>query len=287
MNSLYIKNRFISWDFFTALALTVGLYFIVPEQIELAFALDLYVVGITVITMCIFYFLAVLALLVSASDEDFILYLQKQNVYTSVFNTYQYTIFILFLALIYSLIMYGIASYMKYILPGNKQSQFFFLGFLFLFAYAIFTAFESSLDSVHYLKVRVKFMALKRLLLHQRQVNEEEHARADARGEHMVTRGTEGHAESAAALNMNESVFDTGDPRTREALHELASMKVKPLRRHNTGRSKERSIDKPNQNTRPGKKPERNAIARSRGRSPGKKARAVGQKKRAPKGKPG
>ena len=158
-----VKNKFISWDFFISLAITAFLFFIIPDRINLNFAMEMYSVGITMLTMCIFYFLAILALLVSASDEGFILFLKDEGIYLSIFNTYRYTIVVLFVGLMYMLVMYGHASFSKHMMPNvNDQNRYMFLSFLFLFIYAVFTVFESCLDSVNYLKVRVRYLALKR-----------------------------------------------------------------------------------------------------------------------------
>lgn len=157
---MHVKNKFISWDFLCSFSITVYLFFAMPEQVDLRFCVDLYSLAINIILMCIFYFLAMLALLVAASDETFINYLRNQGLRVSVFLTYKYTLIMLFLTLIFTIFHYAWGDYYLKAVPNvTTQSKYFFLTFLALFIYCVFTSFESSLDSINYLKLRVMFMA--------------------------------------------------------------------------------------------------------------------------------
>ena len=159
-----LKNKFISWDFFLTVGVTLILYLVLPRMVPFGFALDLYLVGVSVLSMCIFYFIAFIAVISASSDEEFIHYLRTHQGFVSVFRTYQYTIVVLFVALIFTLVMYGLANFQKYLMPDvATHNRSYFLSFMFFFCYGILTVFEATLDSVSFLKLRVNFIAKKRI----------------------------------------------------------------------------------------------------------------------------
>ncbi len=161
LDAIKIKNRFISWDFMLSLCLAGAVYFVLPDQVPVRFTGTLYAVGISVLCMCIFYFLAVLALLVSSSDEHFLDYLGRQGDFFRVLNTYKYTLVVQFLALIYTLGLFGMVQWIQYVPPqADSQNKWWFLTFVFGLAYGIFMALESSLDSLDFLKKRVSYLSL-------------------------------------------------------------------------------------------------------------------------------
>src|ERR1041384_3873475 len=100
-----IKMLF-GWDLLLATTATVALYVFMPEQISNGFARDLYGVGISVLSIVFSIFVAALAIIMSASDDEFLKFLESDGLYTLLLWGFKFTLFLLFVALMYSLILY-------------------------------------------------------------------------------------------------------------------------------------------------------------------------------------
>jgi len=151
------KDIFWSWDFVFALVLCITSAIIFPKKISNEIAHDIYGVGISVLSIVFSVYFAALAIIMSSSDDSFVLFLEEEEDYTTILNAFRFTIFALFVGLFYSLIVYGITS----ALSGHgckSQTKWFMVLFIGLFSFGLFAAFNSTKDSITYAKLRSRFL---------------------------------------------------------------------------------------------------------------------------------
>jgi len=155
-----IKKIFFSWDFIFAVLLTAGVGFVLPKFIETEFTHDLYGIGINVLSIIFAIYFAALAIITASSDDDFVLFLEEENDFTKLVHSFRFSLSILFISLVYSILIYSFTAFRK----SNDilvECNIFFILFTFLFSYSLFATANSALDSINYAKFRAKFLKLK------------------------------------------------------------------------------------------------------------------------------
>lgn len=154
------KDVFWSWDFLAALGSSLLLAFLVPAGISVSFAKDLFGVGISVLSIVFSVFFAALAIIISASDNDFVVFLEEEGHYTAIIQTFKVSLLALFVALIYSLVLYAFtAAAASAFVQG--QHWLWFCVFVFLFLYGLFSAFNSALDAIRYAQTRASYLSVR------------------------------------------------------------------------------------------------------------------------------
>lgn len=152
-----IKDIIISWDFLIALCILVILWIILPYWVNNQFTITLYEIGISVLSIIFSVFFAALAIIISSSDDDFVRFLEETGDYTAIIDTFKFSLTVLFIALLYSIILTAITSYWINLKLINQQF-YFTVVFSFLFFYGLFATFNSTYDAIVYLKFRTKYL---------------------------------------------------------------------------------------------------------------------------------
>jgi hypothetical protein len=106
-----LKALIISWDFVIAFLSVIITFFLLPEFIIMKFALSFYNVAMTVLSIIFSLFFTAMAIIMSSSDNDFIAFLEEKNSFTELLWSFKVTLFLLFLSLILSIILYTGTSY--------------------------------------------------------------------------------------------------------------------------------------------------------------------------------
>lgn len=154
-----IKDIIISWDFYISFLIAIVLWLIFPFWISNQFTTTLYEIGISVLSIIFSVFFAALAIIISSSDDDFVRFLEETGDYTAIIDTFKFSLSVLFIALLYSIILKAITSYwisLKFI----NQQFYFVVIFGFLFFYGLFATFNSTCDAIVYSKFRTKYLKL-------------------------------------------------------------------------------------------------------------------------------
>lgn len=152
-----IKDIIISWDFILSLATAIVLWIFLPFWISNQFTITLYEIGISVLSIIFSVFFAALAIIISSSDDDFVRFLEETGDYTAIINTFKYSLTVLFIALLYSIILTAITSYWINLELINQQFYFITI-FSFLFFYGLFATFNSTYDAIVYSKFRTRYL---------------------------------------------------------------------------------------------------------------------------------
>lgn len=157
------KEIIISWDIFIALVLSVLSYFFFPDFVSMKFTIEVYGVGISVLSIIFSLFFAALAILMSSSDNDFIVFLEEENDYSDLLSSFKFTVMLLFLSLVYGLILY-IGTYYYIIQKAKSYDQHISLLviFIFLFSYSLLASIFSVNDSLKFSEFRARFLKSKK-----------------------------------------------------------------------------------------------------------------------------
>lgn len=156
-----LKDFFLAWDFLTAFPISVFISYLLPYWVVNDFAHDLFGIGISVLSIVFSVYFAALAIIISSSDDDFVRFLEEEGEYTAIITTFQFSLAALFVALIYSLVLYAFTA--SWISQKFESQPYWWLSiFSFLFLYGLFAALNSTFDSITYAKFRTRYLAIKK-----------------------------------------------------------------------------------------------------------------------------
>ena len=145
-----------------ALCFSVLLYLILPQKVNTAFVLELYSICLTVLSIIFSIFFAASVIILSSGADDFVIFLEQVEGYSTLIWTFKYTLYVLFLALLYSLVAFGMASYSIKIEKNSDYPKFLFIIFVFLFLYGLFSTLMSTLDAYRFAHNRMRFLKIKK-----------------------------------------------------------------------------------------------------------------------------
>jgi len=124
---------------------------------------DLLGMGIGVLSLIFSIFFAALAFIISASDDEFVEFLENDGLFSRLINTFKWTVGSLFFALLYSIILYVISSFRMSLNTSFEMSEWFLGLFSFMFFYSLIATMLSTNDAIKYSKTRIKYIKNKRL----------------------------------------------------------------------------------------------------------------------------
>lgn len=152
-----------SWDFGIALLSVIVTYLLLPEYVNMKFALSFYNVAMTVLSIIFSLFFTAMAIIMSSSDNDFIEFLEEKNTFTELLWSFKLTLFVLFKSLVLSIILYSGTSYW---IETNYseiwlQHSIFILLLQFCFLYGMIATWFCIMDTVKFSKYRALFLKKK------------------------------------------------------------------------------------------------------------------------------
>ncbi len=150
-----------SLDLWAALVLAAVFAAFLGPWVPNEFAKDIYSIGISVLSIVFSVYFAALAIIISASDDDFVAFLEETGDYSPIIATFRFSLVLLFVALMYSLLLYARTSY-RLVGKIEFQSRWFLLVFAVLFFYSLFAVVNSTMDAITYSKFRSRFVTLKK-----------------------------------------------------------------------------------------------------------------------------
>jgi len=155
------RQLLMSWDLWLALAGASGAALCLPEFVSCQMARDLYEMGITVLSIVFAVFFTALAIIIAAGDDDFIIFLREIKVYGPIMWSFVYTLWLLFGALMYSVVSFACSVIASE--GGWKfQSKWFVVVFAMLFLYSLFAVIGATRDSIKWAQGRIDYTEQKR-----------------------------------------------------------------------------------------------------------------------------
>ncbi|MEZ7506996.1 hypothetical protein [Flavobacterium sp. WC2429] len=154
------KAIILSWDFGITLLSVFTTYLVLPEYINMNFALSFYNVAMTVLSIIFSLFFTAMAIIMSSSDNDFIEFLEEKNTFTELLWSFKFTLFVLFLSLILSILLYSGTSYWIETNHNETWLQDYRLLLLlqFCFLYGMIATWFSIIDTVKFSQFRSEFL---------------------------------------------------------------------------------------------------------------------------------
>ena len=155
-----VRSVLISWDFFFAMVFSIAVAVLLPGRMDLTVAQALYEVGISVLAIVFSVYFAALAIVISSGDDKFVLFLEEDGTFGKILQMFQFTIIVLFIALIVSLALYGLCSvWLKAGCASRGTAvRWMTVVFVFTFSYGLFAALCSALDSIKYARYRLSLI---------------------------------------------------------------------------------------------------------------------------------
>lgn len=117
--------------------------------------------GIGVLSIVFSIFFAALAFIISASDDDFVKFIEEEGYFTSIIDTFKWTVWSLFFALLYGIILYIVITFYNENNPpvgSSKIHESAIAIYCFLFFYSLVATLQSTNDAITYSKARVKYI---------------------------------------------------------------------------------------------------------------------------------
>lgn len=152
-----LRDVLVSWDFCLSFVVAAGFGLWLPEKVPNALAKDYYGIGISVLSIVFALFFAALAVVITAGDDEFMLFLESEGDYSALVASYKFTLGLLFAALICSLGLYAYTAG-QISTTVSYQNKYFPTIFCFLFLWGLFAAFMSTYDSIKYTDYRRRFV---------------------------------------------------------------------------------------------------------------------------------
>lgn len=158
-----ILSILFSLDTYAAIIMSGIVGYCLPDMIRADFSLTFYSVGISVLSIIFSLFFTALAIIMSASDNDFISFLEEKGHYTFLMFTFKVTLFVLFVSLVYSIIIDVYTDFfIKHHNVDYKVSKWPFVIFVFIFTYSLASSVISVKDTIMFSRYRIRFLNKKK-----------------------------------------------------------------------------------------------------------------------------
>lgn len=146
----------ISYDTFIGAAIGIISYILLPEVIPTSTLKDTYSMAINILAILFSMFFAALAIIVSVNDNEFIAFLEEDNLVSDLIKYFKTSLKIIFFMLLATILIYiYVVVHNDVLFWGQLKYQYaIFLGF---FSYAITAVFLSSNDAIRFFSERLKY----------------------------------------------------------------------------------------------------------------------------------
>ncbi len=159
-------NILFSPDLWVSLLIAGVLFGVLPTTVKITFFLTSYGVGITVLSIIFSLFFAALAIVMTSSDDDYVVVLGELGVFKELRRTFEFTLGLLFISLLYSIVAYFISDYVRSITDGEYYGhKVFFVLFVFLFLYSLLATIPAVRHTIRFSQNRVEFLMKKKAAL--------------------------------------------------------------------------------------------------------------------------
>jgi glucan phosphoethanolaminetransferase (alkaline phosphatase superfamily) len=155
-------TEILSWDFYIPLLISIAIFFLLPSTIKCTLANDYLLMGITILSIVLSCFFTSFAVVISTPENDFIEFMETTGDYSAIKFGFTYTIILLTIGLLYSIVAYCLTSYAVEYHENWVESKWIVVIMLFLLLYGLSATYNSFIDSILYSAFRAKFEKAKK-----------------------------------------------------------------------------------------------------------------------------
>ena len=161
-----VRSILIGYDFKISILLSVILYFILPDYLLMKFMITYCNIVITVVSIIFSLLFTACSILMSSSDDDFIIFLNEDKIFDDLLWTFKVTLIALFGCLIYSLFLYILTNYY---IENSKigeiwfQHKIIFCSLTLLTIYSLIATYLSVENTLIFSKFRSKYLKIKKI----------------------------------------------------------------------------------------------------------------------------
>lgn len=154
----------LSWDVGVAIIAAGAVWIALPARVESSIVGAIYGAGTSVLSIVFSVFIAALAIIMSSSDDDFVTFLEEEGHFSLVLWGFQFTLGLLFAALMYSLLLQSLSAFWSAVSPTplTHQHKVWLVFFTFLFVWSLLATLLTTYASIRYAQFRVRFLKASR-----------------------------------------------------------------------------------------------------------------------------
>jgi len=153
-----LRRIFLSLDFILALGGAVLFAILMIGPASASTVKEISSLAVTTLSIIFSVFFAALAVLITSGDNEFVKFLQKFNGYTEIIWSFKFTFFVIFVALLFSIVLYVTTLFeLAKQIPG-VYPWFILSPYVFFSLYALFGTVLSTVDAIRYAEYRTKFL---------------------------------------------------------------------------------------------------------------------------------
>lgn len=153
-----LKRFIFSWDLAAALFSSVLFALLVTQPVSAEIVRDITLLAVSTLSIIFSVFFAALAVLITSGDNEFVKFLQKFGAYTEIVWSYKFTVIVIFVALLFSIVLYVTALFeIPKKIPG-VYPVIIVATYIFSAIYALFCTISSAIDAIMYSEYRTKFL---------------------------------------------------------------------------------------------------------------------------------
>lgn len=153
------EDVFLCWDFILAVFITIIFNLFMAKYIKLELIKDIVSIIISTLSIIFSLFFAGVSIILTSNDDDFINFLEEENIYSDIVSTFKFTLLVTFISLVIYIIIYFIIILIIYGIYDNLHKNLMFVP-CFIFFYSIFSVFNSVLDAINYAEKRITYIKL-------------------------------------------------------------------------------------------------------------------------------
>ncbi len=154
-----IRDIFCCWDFTISIILFMISIILLPASVSNTLSKEIYTVAIMVLSITFPVFFTALAIIITSSDDQFAIFLEKGGYYERILCLFKYSLFVIFIALVTSIILSIWTSYLVGLeLPHQNKWVIGLFGFLFV--YSLLVNLNAILTAITYANYRIRYLKI-------------------------------------------------------------------------------------------------------------------------------
>lgn len=153
-----VKIIFLSWDTIIAIIASIIYGLLANKTVSAIIVKEISLIAISTLSIIFSVFFAALAVLITAGDNDFVIFLQKSDTYANIIWFYKYTLLVIFVSLVFSIILYFISLFeTQKNLPGVFPCLV-MIFYVFLTSYSLLCTLGAAINAIKYAEYRTRYL---------------------------------------------------------------------------------------------------------------------------------